>query len=233
MAADAGFLSALFNLVTGRIDNASGLARFIHRIGRLKSVTRVGWLDRGVPAPDAESVADHSYRVAMIVWLASAEAAGLDRDRMIKLALLHDLAESLTGDTTPYDPAMLEDLDADSRRAALNQRQKISVDRKEAKRQAEKEAIAGLIADLAPILHDEIASLWQELEQHETPESRFVKEIDILETYLQSREYLAGDRSLPMDSFAAEVAEAITSVDVGSLRDAIDSLCLDPLEESL
>ena len=33
-----------------------GLARFLHRAGRLKGVPRTGWLDRGVPPEEAESV---------------------------------------------------------------------------------------------------------------------------------------------------------------------------------
>ena len=64
--------------MTGREGEIAGLARFVHRIGRLKSVARSGWLHRGVPQETAESVADHSYRVAMMAWLASAavEAQG-------------------------------------------------------------------------------------------------------------------------------------------------------------
>lgn len=45
-----------------------------------------------------ESVADHSYRAAV---LAMALPPGLDRDRCVKMALLHDLAESMVGDITP------------------------------------------------------------------------------------------------------------------------------------
>jgi len=221
MEADADALAESFDAMTNSPDRINALARFAHRIGRLKSVPRAGWRHRGVSIAETESVADHSYRVAMLAWVASAGVEGLDRDRAIKLALLHDLAESLTGDLTPYEPETLDGLDASSRRAALNQRQAIAPDRKEAKRHAETEAISELTAGLPAAQREEVSSLWNELEQRTTPESRFVKQIDMVETYLQSREYLAAYPDLPMDSFAAEVEELITIPEVAALRDAI------------
>ena len=41
----------------------------IEAIGRLKEVPRTGWLDRGIPADETESVADHSFGVALLAWL--------------------------------------------------------------------------------------------------------------------------------------------------------------------
>jgi putative hydrolase of HD superfamily len=219
--------------VTAREVETAGLAKFVHRVGRLKSVARAGWLHRGVPPAQTESVADHSYRVAMMAWVASSGIDGLDRDRVIKLALLHDLAESVTGDLTPHDPAVLDGLDAESRREELNRRQIMSEERRAAKRTAEQDAISGLIDDLTSALREEIAALWQELEERATPEARFVKQIDILETYLQSREYLAADPSMPVDSFAAEVAEVIVTPEGLALRDAISALQMGPDEERL
>lgn len=212
-------------------NHASGLARFAHRIGRLKSTPRTGWLHRGVPPARTESVADHSFRVAALAWLASSQVDGLNRDRIIKLALLHDLAEVITGDFTPYDPESIGGLDPDQLRKALNQRHVLSPERKEAKRLAENAAIDELAADLAPSLADEVMTLWTELQKWESPEARFVKEIDILETYLQSREYLALDSGLPVASFAAEVAEAVTTPSLAALRDAITAMTFDDSTE--
>jgi putative hydrolases of HD superfamily len=223
MGADARLSAEPFVVVSG----AAGLARFIHRIGRLKSVARAGWLDRGVPREMAESVADHSYRVAMMAWLASPAVDGLDRDRIIKLALLHDLAEAVTGDLTPHDPAELEGLDAASRREKLNLRQTMSEERRQAKRIAENQAISDLIADLGPEQRAELAALWQELEERTSPEAQFVKQIDILETYLQSREYLADYPGMPVESFKKEVAEVITTPEGVALRDAVGALELE------
>jgi putative hydrolase of HD superfamily len=100
----------------------------------------------------------------------------------------------------------------------------MSDERKAAKRLAEHQAITDLIAGLAPELREELASLWQELEERTSPEARFVKQLDILETYLQSREYRADFPNLPVDSFAAEVAEVIVTPEGMALRDAIGAL---------
>lgn len=57
----------------------------------------------------------------------------------------------------------------------------------------------------------------------ESAAARFVKEADTLETFLQSRVYLAGDADLPMASFAAEVVEVVSHPTLAALRDAIAS----------
>jgi putative hydrolase of HD superfamily len=179
-----------------------------------------------VPAADAESVADHTFRLALLVWLAAGEA-GLDRDRMVKLALLHDLAEAVTGDVPPYDPDELAGVDAPERAAILNRRHLRSEERQIAKRSAEAAAMADLLDDLPSALGEELAALWRELEAGTSAEARFVKKADKLETYLQARDYLAADATRPMDSFAAEVAEVIDVPVLVQLRDAIATLAMD------
>lgn len=84
--------------------------------------------------------------------------------------------------------------------------------------------MADLLRDLAPGLASEIGSLWAEYEAQSTPEARFVKQADRLETYLQSREYLEEDAKRPMASFAAEVRDTIPDPGLRQLRDAITAL---------
>ncbi len=213
------------NLVEQDTSAVRGLARFLHRVGRLKALPRTGWLHRGVPPGDAESVADHSFRTALLAWLAAAAEPALDRERVLKLALTHDLAEALAGDPTPYDPAGLPaSTDVAARRAFLNRRLVRSDARRAAKQAAEAAAMETLAADLPPPLAAELATLWAELDEGTTPEARFVKQADKLETYFQSREYLATDPDRPMESFAAEVAEIITAPALAALRDGISVL---------
>lgn len=209
---------------------ARGLARFVHRVGRLKFLPRTGWLHCGVPATETESVADHAFRTALLAWLAAGlewrdAASPLDRDRVLKLALVHDLAEALAGDPTPYDPADVPDAaDPAARAAFLNRRHVRSDERRVAKHAAERAAMADLLTDLPPALAGEIRALWEEAEAAETPEARFVKGADRLERYLQSREYLARDPTRPMASFAADVAATPTNGALASVRDAIQAL---------
>ena len=207
-----------------------GLARFLHRAGRLKSTPRTGWLDRDVPPVETESVADHSYRLALLTWLAAASQPELDRDKVLKLALIHDLAEALTGDFPPYDPAEIPaEGDPDARHAFLSHRHIRSEATKSAKRATEAAAMNELLADLSPPLSEELAALWREAAAQTSPEARFVKQADALEAYLQSREYLAADPSRPVASFAAEVAEVITEPALVAVRDEIAKLGLGEL----
>lgn len=202
-----------------RDEATAAFAAFISQVGRLKNVPRTGWLDRGVPLGEAESVADHSFRVALMAWLLAGD--GLDRDRVLKLALLHDLAEAATGDLTPYAPDEVPRTDDAARRAFLEQRHLPQPERAAAKRRAEDDAFAAMTKDLPGRLRDELAALWAELSARETPEARFVKQIDRLETYLQSREYAARYPGLPVGSFAAEVVDGIDDPCLCALRDAI------------
>jgi putative hydrolase of HD superfamily len=203
------------------MSDPESFVRFLHRIGNLKTIHRTGWLDRGVPSAEAESVADHSFRTAILAWLAAGD--NLDRDKVLKLALVHDLAEAITGDIPPYDVESLP-TDTEARRNFLERRHIRSADRTKAKRQAEAAAIADLTADLPPALATEIGALADERAEGASAEARFVKQADVLETYLQSREYLAEDPSRPIASFAAEVTEKINIPELVALRDAIGGM---------
>lgn len=65
----------------------------------LKTTPRTGWVERKLPNP--ESISDHMYRMAVLGMFAP---EGIDKDRCVKIALVHDLAEAVVGDLTPHDP---------------------------------------------------------------------------------------------------------------------------------
>jgi putative hydrolases of HD superfamily len=207
---------------------AVGLVRFLHRIKLLKTSPRTGWIDRGVPPGEAESIADHSFRTAFLAWMAASAEPELDSDRVLKLALVHDLAEAITGDIPPYDAVAIPGFhDDEARRAFLEQRHVRSPEREHAKRAAEAAAIAELVADLPSGLAQEIQALATELAAGETAEARFVKQADKIETYLQSREYLREDPRRPVASFAAEVNDVIDIPALAALRDVVDRVVFD------
>ncbi|HEV8359378.1 MAG TPA: HD domain-containing protein, partial [Candidatus Thermoplasmatota archaeon] len=64
----------------------------------LKRTPRAGWKRVGIARP--ESVADHSWRLALMAML-YAEMLGLDAGKAARIAVLHDLAEARTGDAMP------------------------------------------------------------------------------------------------------------------------------------
>ena len=72
---------------------------FFNIVGRLKRVRRTGWVVRKIFEP--ESVADHMYRMSMLVFMLRDPT--IDKDRLLKICLVHDLAEAIVGDITPVD----------------------------------------------------------------------------------------------------------------------------------
>ncbi|KAE8602364.1 hypothetical protein XENTR_v10013959 [Xenopus tropicalis] len=75
------------------------LLQFMKLVGQLKRVPRTGWIYRQVEKP--ESVSDHMYRMAVMAMLT--EDRKLNKDRCIRLALVHDMAECIVGDIAPAD----------------------------------------------------------------------------------------------------------------------------------
>ena len=209
----------------GELSRARGLVQFFNQILHLKSVPRTGWIDRGVPVAEAESVAEHSFQMAIVAWMAAAADPSLDRDRVLKLAVIHDLPEAVIGDITPYDPGDVPDGDADpaARRAFLEQRQVRSPERSAAKRRAEAAAMSGFLELLQRNARHELAALWHEIEEGHSAEARFVKQADKLETWLQARAYLSRDSSLPMASFDAEIDDVLHHPALIAIRDAAKS----------
>jgi putative hydrolase of HD superfamily len=199
-----------------------GLAQFA---SKLKSVPRTGWLDRGVPPLEVESVADHSLGVALLAWGCAlqrrAEGVAIDPERVLMLAILHDLAEAKTGDVPPYDPATIPDAhEPAARRAFLESRHLRDPDRDAAKRREEHVAVRELLDTLPVATRSALEEVWDDLSQGTSNEARFVKQVDRLETFLQSRRYLRADPTLPMASFHQEVFEAIDDPLLSAIRDA-------------
>lgn len=62
----------------------------------LDGVPRSGYSLRGIATP--ESVSEHSFHLAFLVWALATEVPELDLARALELALIHDLAEVRIGD---------------------------------------------------------------------------------------------------------------------------------------
>ncbi|XP_069090908.1 5'-deoxynucleotidase HDDC2 [Pleurodeles waltl] len=138
------------------------LLQFMKLVGQLKRVPRTGWVYRNVEKP--ESVSDHMYRMAVMALLT--EDKQLNKDRCIRLALIHDMAECIVGDIAPSDNIC-----------------------KEEKHRREEEAMRQLTQLLSEDMKKEIYELWQEYEHQSSAEAKFVKELDQCEMILQALEY--------------------------------------------
>jgi putative hydrolase of HD superfamily len=132
------------------------IADFLFEVGMLKRTPRSGW--QFLAGAERESVADHSFRVAMIAFvLARLHDGDVDRDRVLSLALVHDLAEARTGDLN-----------------YMNQK----YDRADEAR-AEADLVDGL-----PIA-DELGGLLREYRDAATPEAVLAHDADQLEMLTQ------------------------------------------------
>ncbi|GAO47379.1 metal dependent phosphohydrolase [Saitoella complicata NRRL Y-17804] len=152
---------------------------YFHLLTRLKTTPRTGWVNHNVPNP--ESIADHMYRMGMITMLCP--DATINKDRCVKIALVHDVAEAIVGDITPLDGVSKED-----------------------KHRLELEAMHKITKELLPpsmsVQSDEIMSLWEEYENCSTKEARFVKDVDKFELLLQAVEYeRAGKGDMDLEQF--------------------------------
>jgi len=75
---------------------------FVSSLGKLKMIPRSGWISHGISLQEVESVADHSFSTTVLAMLlADLEVANgrrINIERVLRLALLHDLPEALTFD---------------------------------------------------------------------------------------------------------------------------------------
>jgi putative hydrolase of HD superfamily len=163
-------------------DGVRGLLRAF----ALKDLARAGWARRGVPDP--ESVAAHSWGVALLVLALLPEH--LDLRRALTYAVLHDLPEAEAGDTTPHDGVTVEDKHA---REAL--------------------AMASLAAALPR--GEALRAAWEAYERQADPEARFVRELDRLDMALQADRYRS--RGLEPAEFLASAARVVASEHLRSL----------------
>ncbi|XP_077018925.1 5'-deoxynucleotidase HDDC2 isoform X1 [Tamandua tetradactyla] len=138
------------------------LLQFLRLVGQLKRVPRTGWVYRNVEKP--ESVSDHMYRMAVMALVTRDN--GLNKDRCVRLALVHDMAECIVGDIAPADNIP-----------------------KEEKHRREEKAMKQLTQLLPEDLKKELCELWEEYETQSSPEARFVKQLDQCEMILQASEY--------------------------------------------
>lgn len=127
----------------------------------LCDLPRTGWVLRGVPAP--ESLAAHSWAVATVALFLTdqlrADGEQVDGERVLRLALLHDVAEARTGDIPLPSKTETEGVSA-----ALHRLE------------------AAVVDELLPPEH---AALWAEAEAGETLEARIVKAADKIQMMIK------------------------------------------------
>jgi len=148
----------------------------LYQVFKLKNLFRQGWLKRDIPEKIGESVADHTFGTAMTAWiLAKNLKLDLNLEKVLKMALVHEVGEIYAGDITPVDGV------------SLNQ-----------KYEKELESVISVFSSY-PEGH-EFIELWKEFEEGSSPEAKFVKQIDKFEMGIQAVIY-KGHGYPKMDEF--------------------------------
>ncbi|KAL4863726.1 hypothetical protein BDV12DRAFT_177132 [Aspergillus spectabilis] len=159
-------------------ENSTSPIPFFHLLERLKTTKREGW--RRFDINHGESISDHMYRMSVMTMLAPPPLASrLNLPHCIKMALIHDMAESLVGDITPVDP--IKKSEKARREAAVME-------------YISKSLLRGVPG--GTLSGDDILAVFNEYEANETLEAQFVHDVDKMELLLQMVEY---ERSYEID----------------------------------
>ncbi len=132
--------------------------QLIFELGTLRHIDR-SW--KQVMGPGTANLAEHHMRVAWIALILAKHEGLVDESKLLKMALVHDLPESRTGDVH-------------------------YISRLYTKRD-ESMAITDILKDTA--LDKELVDLWHEYEKHECKESQIVKDADTLDVSFELREF--------------------------------------------
>jgi putative hydrolase of HD superfamily len=143
---------------------------FFKIAANLKTVKRQGWIDK-LSIHNPESVADHTFSMAILGMVLS-DSKEYDTEKILKMILLHDLSESVTGDFTPEQ---------------ISKSEKLILENK---------TFEKIITNLPENLQKQYLQIWNEYQENNSKESNLVHQIDKLEMALQAEIYSNQDSSL-------------------------------------
>jgi 5'-deoxynucleotidase YfbR-like HD superfamily hydrolase len=141
---------------------------FLFELGGLRHIDRMWHRFLGT---DFANLTDHHFHVAWIALIIAARERKGDTAKILKMALVHDIAESRTGDVDYIS------------------RQYVQKD--------ESQAIEDMLEDTS--VHDDLLATWKEYENRECIESKIVKDADNLHVDIELCEQAAKGNSFPRD----------------------------------
>lgn len=136
-----------------------GFIDFLGEVSALKTAYRHNWTD----GDRRESVADHSWRLALMPMLIESEFLDIDINRVIRMCLIHDLGEAVTGDIPCFSKT-------------------------ESDEEIERAALGDLLKKLPDDIREEFSALYREMEELKTPEAKLYKALDKLEAVISHNE---------------------------------------------
>ena len=186
-------------------ETISARLEFLRAAESLKNVLRSGYTSTG----RQESTAEHSWRLCLMALVLEDKLTNLDMLKVLKLCIVHDLAEAINGDI----PAVSQ----------IDPQQKSA---------QEKRDLQSLTSSLDLTLQNHILSLWEEYENATTSEAQAVKAMDKLETILQ---HTQGKNPADFDyAFNLRYGQQYTSMNslFSDIRELVDTDTLLRLQNS-
>ena len=132
---------------------------FLTKIEKLKCNTRHSWSSEG----RQESVAEHSWRLSVMAMLCADEYPELDINKVIKMCLIHDFGEAITGDIPSFWKIEQHEAEEDL-------------------------AVIHLLSMLPADMKQDLQALFAEMNEMQTPEAKLYKALDNLEGVLSHNE---------------------------------------------
>ncbi len=126
---------------------------------RLKNTFRHSWTSEG----RRESVAEHSWRLALMALLLEKDYPEVDINKVIKMCLLHDMGEAFTGDIPAFEKT-------------------------ESDTEVEDHAVQIWLNALPSEISSDFKTLFTEMNEMQTSEARLYKALDKLEALIQHNE---------------------------------------------
>jgi putative hydrolase of HD superfamily len=151
------------------------IEKFFEVVLKLKNIPRQGWIEK-LEINDSESVADHSYSTSVMSMILS-DLEGINSEKIIRMALLHDLAESIIGDITP------------------------NVIKKDEKIMKENLAMKQILKNLPNKISKQYFEIWNEYQNNSSEESSLLHDIDKLEMAFQAKFYQ--EKGIPKEKLVA------------------------------
>jgi putative hydrolase of HD superfamily len=140
---------------------------FLVEADKLKNILRRTLLTDG---SRRENSAEHSWHLALAAMVLEEYAnAPVELARVLRMLVVHDVVEIDAGDTFAYDKSGNATKEERERRAA--------------------ERIFGI---LPQEIGGELRELWEEFEEHATPEAKFAHAVDRIQPFLQNRALKGG-----------------------------------------
>lgn len=149
-----------------RLKLTDAIVDYISAVGKSKRISRTGWVREKIKNP--ESVAEHCFGVIGLT-IVIADSLGLDKEKLIKMALIRGLGETTTGDIV------------------VERGNIIDMKKKAEKEKTEKEGIREIFKTIGKA--DEYIKIFDEMTERKSEEAKAFWELDSLEMAMQALEY--------------------------------------------